>query len=153
LGESGKCCVSSAIPLRGASLGLSLAHPRAHVTRAVRGGIGLAVDVALRGIERLGLAPDHVLLTGGGAKEPLLRRLQSDILGVPVATVNREEGPAYGAALLAAVGAGAFPDLGAAVSATLSRSPLQRPDPAAHLAYRPLVQRFRASAPSAHAPV
>ena len=138
--------------MRGAILGLSLAHTRAHVTRAVLEGICFALNDSLQILEQLGLAPDHVLLTGGGAKEPLLRRLQSDILGVPVATVNREEGPAYGAALLAAVGAGAFPDLGAAVSATLSRSPLQRPDPAAHLAYRPLVQRFRASAPSARAP-
>lgn len=139
--------------MRGAILGLSLAHTRAHVTRAVLEGICFALNDSLQILEQLGLAPDHVLLTGGGAKEPLLRRLQSDILGVPVGTVNREEGPAYGAALLAAVGAGAFPDLGAAVSATLSRSPLQRPDPEAHLAYRPLVQRFRASAPSARAPV
>ena len=50
-----------------------------------------------------------------------VRRLQAEIFGVPVCTVNREEGPAYGAALLAAVGVGAFPDLAAAAKATLTR--------------------------------
>jgi xylulokinase len=61
-----------------------------------------------------------------------------------VGTVNREEGPAYGAALLAAVGAGVFPDLGAAVRGTLERSPLAHPDPEAHRAYEPAYERFRA---------
>lgn len=135
--------------MRGAILGLSLAHTRAHVTRAVLEGICFALNDSLQILAQLGLAPDHLLLTGGGAKEPLLRQLQSDILGVPVGTVNREEGPAYGAALLAAVGAGAFADLAAAVSATLSRSPLQRPDPEARLAYQRLFERFRASSRSA----
>src|SRR5207249_12332554 len=63
-------------------------------------------------------------------------------------TVNREEGPAYGAALLAAVGAGAFPDLAAAVRRTLTREPLAYPDAQAHRAYQALYDRFRASYPA-----
>jgi xylulokinase len=66
-----------------------------------------------------------------------------------VTTVNREEGPAYGAALLAAVGAGAFPDLGAAVRATLSRAPMQVPDSGAHLDYAQPYLRFQQSFPAA----
>jgi xylulokinase len=93
----------------------------------------------------VGLSPNHLLLTGGGAKSALLRRLQSEIFGLPVTTVNREEGPAYGAALLAAVGAGAFPDVAAAVRTTLARAPLDVPEPSAHLDYAQPYQRFRQS--------
>jgi len=131
--------------LRGAILGLSLAHTRAHVTRAVLEGICFALNESVTILTELGLAPHQLLLTGGGAKEPLLRRLQSDVFGLPVATANREEGPAYGAALLAAVGAGAFLDLGSAVSATVFRSPLQGPDAETHLRYQQLFERFRAA--------
>jgi xylulokinase len=134
---------------RGALLGLSLAHTRAHVTRAVLEGICFALRDSLTILQELGLAPEHLLLTGGGAKSPLLRRLQSEIFGLPVATVNREEGPAYGAALLAAVGAGAFTDLRAAVQSTLTRAPLQSPEPAAHGEYARPYARFRAAFPAA----
>jgi xylulokinase len=65
-----------------------------------------------------------------------------------VTTVNREEGPAYGAALLAAVGAGAFPDLGAAARATLARAPLEHAGPEAHRRYESPFARFRASYPA-----
>jgi xylulokinase len=130
---------------RGAMLGLSLAHTRAHLTRAVLEGICFALRDSLTILQSVGLSPNHLLLTGGGAKSALLRRLQSEIFGLPVSTVNREEGPAYGAALLAAVGAGAFPDVAAAVRTTLARAPLDVPEPSAHLDYAQPYQRFRQS--------
>ena len=130
---------------RGAVLGLSLAHTRAHLTRAVLEGICFALRDSLTILQSVGLTPNHLLLTGGGAKSALLRRLQSEIFGLPVTTVNREEGPAYGAALLAAVGAGAFPDIAAAVRTTLSRAPLEVPEPNAHLDYAQPYVRFRQS--------
>jgi xylulokinase len=137
---------------RGAILGLSLAHTRAHVTRAVLEGICFALNESVSILRELGLSPAQLLLTGGGAAYPLLRRLQADVFGLPVGRVNREEGPAYGAALLAAVGAGALTDLAAAVTATLVRTPLELPDPEAHMEYRRLFDRFRASYASAHQP-
>jgi xylulokinase len=130
---------------RGALLGLSLAHSRAHVTRAVLEGICFALRDSLGILRELGLSTDHVLLTGGGARSAMLRRLQADIYGLPVCTVNREEGPAYGAALLAAVGAGAFRDVVAAAQATLARQPLEPPDSATHAAYDAPYARFQAS--------
>jgi xylulokinase len=130
---------------RGALLGLSLAHTRAHLTRAVLEGICFALRDSLTILQEIGLAPAHRLLTGGGARSPLLRRLQSEIFGLPVTTVNREEGPAYGAALLAAVGAGAYADVRAAVQATLSRAPLEAPQPSAHEEYAQPYARFRES--------
>ena len=89
------------------------------------------------------MGPRSLLLTGGGAKNAVIRRLQADIFGLPVTTVNREEGPAYGAALLAAVGVGAFPDLETAAARTLARAPLMEADRAAHTEYDRLYERFR----------
>jgi xylulokinase len=130
---------------RGAFLGLSLAHTRAHLTRAVLEGICFALRDSLSILQELGMSPEHLLLTGGGARSAFLRRLQSEVYGLPVTTVNREEGPAYGAALLAAVGAEAFPDLATAARATLTRVPLSYPDAPAHDGYREAYERFRAS--------
>ena len=133
---------------RGAFVGLSLAHTRAHLTRAVLEGVCFALRDSVSILQELGLSPHSLLLTGGGAKSPFLRRLQAEVYGVPVQTVNREEGPAYGAALLAAVGAGAFPDLAAAARATLTRSARETPDSAAHRAYDAPYARFRALYPA-----
>jgi xylulokinase len=130
---------------RAAFLGLSLAHTRAHLTRAVLEGIAFALRDSLSILQELGLSPQHLLLTGGGARSPFIRRLQADVYGVPVSTVNREEGPAYGAALLAAVGVGAFPDLATATRATLTRGASERPDSHAHREYEVVYDRFRES--------
>lgn len=133
---------------RGAFVGLSLAHTRAHLTRAVLEGVCFALRDSVGILQELGLSPRSLLLTGGGAKSPFLRRLQAEVYGVPVQTVNREEGPAYGAALLAAVGAGAFRDLASAARATLTRTAAETPDPAARRAYDAPYARFRALYPA-----
>jgi xylulokinase len=130
---------------RGAFLGLSLAHTRAHLTRAVLEGIAFALRDSLSILRELGMTPARLLLTGGGARSAFLRQLQADVFGLPVITVNREEGPAYGAALLASVGAGAYPDLAAATQATLGRSAPQHPNEAVQEAYREAYARFRSS--------
>ena len=130
---------------RGAFLGLTLAHTRAHLTRAVLEGICFALRDSLSILQSLGLSLNELLLTGGGAKSPFLRQLQAEVYGVPVTTVNREEGPAYGAALLAAVGVGAFPDLAAAVRATLERQPRLSPSTSAQREYDAPYARFRES--------
>ncbi|HWC74293.1 MAG TPA: FGGY-family carbohydrate kinase, partial [Gemmatimonadales bacterium] len=130
--------------LRAAFVGLSLAHSRGHITRAVLEGVCFALRDSVMILKDLGLMPSSLLLTGGGAKSAFIRQLQADIFGVPVTTVNREEGGAYGAALLAAVGAGAFPDLKAAVQRTVTRRPLAPPHPETHRTYEHIYDRFRA---------
>ena len=121
--------------LRGALLGLSLAHGRGHLARAVYEGVCFALRDSLSILREMNLAPGSLLLTGAGARQPFLRRLQADVYGLPVRTVNREEGPAYGAALLAAVGAGIFPDIAAAVHKTLTRGALEQLDARASARY------------------
>jgi xylulokinase len=129
---------------RGAFVGLSLAHSRAHLTRAVLEGVCFALRDSVSILRELGNSPSQLLLTGGGARSQFVRRLQADIYGVPVSTVNREEGPAYGAALLAAVGAGAFSDLRSAAQATLTRSAPESPNPATRAGYDQAYARFHA---------
>lgn len=131
--------------LRGALLGLTLAHTRAHLTRAVLEGVCFAMRDSLSILQKLGFAPQRLLLTGGGARNAFLRRLQANVYGLPVATVNRDEGPAFGAALLAAVGARAFPDLTAACLATLRRTDAEWPDADTHDRYDEPYRRFRAA--------
>ena len=128
---------------RGAFVGLSLAHTRAHMTRAVLEGVSYALRDSLTILQDLGLSPAQVLLTGGGAKSPFLRQLQAEVFGLPVTTVNREEGPAYGAALLAAVGAGAFADLASAAKSTLTRAAAEFPAHGSHEQYSESYARFR----------
>jgi len=136
---------------RGAFVGLSLAHGRAHLARAVVEGICFGLRDSLEIVRGLAPALDRVLVTGGGAKSAFVRRLQADVYGLPVVRVNREEGPAYGAALLAAVGAGAFRDLASACAKTLRRLPPEAPNRARHDAYAAPYARFRALYPALHA--
>jgi xylulokinase len=69
--------------------------------------------------------------------------MQADVYGLPVVRVNREEGPAYGAALLAAVGVHAFADVAAACRKTIKRLAPEPFDAAAHKAYDAPYDRFR----------
>jgi xylulokinase len=133
---------------RGAFVGLSLAHSRAHMTRAVMEGICFGMRDSLEILRGRSRAIDRVVVTGAGAKSPFVRKMQADIYGLPVLRVNREEGPAYGAALLAAVGAGAFADVSAACRRTLKRLKPTPSDPSAHRAYEAPYRRFHALYPA-----
>jgi xylulokinase len=126
---------------RGAFVGISLAHTRAHLTRAVLEGICFGLRDSLAIIEELGLAVPEVMITGGGASAAFVRQLQADVYGKPVVPVDQGEGPALGAALLAAVGAGAFPDVDAAAQ-TIRRRPAVGPRAEAHRAYDEPYRRF-----------
>jgi xylulokinase len=137
--------------LRAAFTGLSLAHSRAHLTRAVLEGVCFALRDSLEILKELGLAPAFLLLTGGGAKSAFIRQLQADVFGLPVTTVNREEGGAYGAALLAAVGVGAFSDLASAAQRTLTRRSPSQPQPQVQRQYEEIYERFRTRVVAARA--
>src|SRR5207245_11061968 len=82
---------------RGAFVGLSLAHGREHLTRAVVEGICFGLRDSLSILRGLGLPMGHLLLTGGGAKSPFIRRVQSEVYRLPVVLGNRAGGPPSGA--------------------------------------------------------
>ncbi len=96
---------------RGAFIGATIRHEKRHFSRSVLEGITFAMRDSLEIIKRLGIPLHQIRLTGGGAKSRFWRQLQADVYGREVALVNSMEGPAFGAALMAGVGAGMYADL------------------------------------------
>jgi xylulokinase len=100
---------------RGAFVGLTVQHTLPHLTRAVLEGVAFGLRDSFELMRASGLAViNQVRITGGGAKSPLWRSILAGVLGADLVTVNTVEGAAYGAALLAATGTGAFPNVPAA---------------------------------------
>jgi xylulokinase len=104
---------------RACFIGLTLAHGRGHMVRAVMEGVAYAMRDSLTIIRDLGVPVRQIRASGGGSRSPLWRQIQADVFGQKVVTLNAEEGPAYGVALLAAVGAGAFRNVEEACDATM----------------------------------
>ncbi|RPI86900.1 MAG: xylulokinase, partial [Planctomycetaceae bacterium] len=104
---------------RGAWIGLSLRHGRAHLARSVIEGATYAMRDSLEIIRELRIPAKEVRLSGGGARSGFWRQLQADVYGMKVVTTNSHEGPAYGVALLAAVGTGAYKSIVEACQATI----------------------------------
>jgi xylulokinase len=132
---------------RGALVGMTARTTKADVSRAVLEGItfGLADSLDLmRSLGEGGPAVTELRLTGGGAKSPFWRKLMADVFGVRVAITTSTEGPAFGAAILAGVGAGAFPSVEEACDALVHVTQVVGPDEAAHARYRDVHAEYRA---------
>ncbi|MEH2238989.1 xylulokinase [Nostoc sp.] len=100
---------------RGALVNLSLAHTQADITRAVLEGVAFSLRSALEVISAI--APvDQLLATGGGARSHIWLQILADVLQTKLIAPKAEEGAAYGAAILAMVGIGAYPNLEAALN-------------------------------------
>jgi xylulokinase len=105
---------------RGAFIGLTVRHTRDHMTRAVMEGVAFGLLDSFELMKNVGLPGiDQVRISGGGAKSVMWRQILADVFGVELVTVNTTEGAAYGAALLAAVGAGVYPDVESACESTI----------------------------------
>ena len=116
--------------------GLGIGHERGHLARAVLEGCCYAVRDVVDRLDGLGLGGDVVRVVGGGAKDRTWLQMKADVLGRPVELLVEPEATALGAALIAAVGIGWFPDLDAAAAATLRVNPARfEPDPALAGAY------------------
>lgn len=134
---------------RGAWIGLSLAHDRRHLVRALIEGVGFAFADCLARMRALGIEPPLLRLTGGGARAELWRRLLAAQLRAPLAPATAADGPALGAAILAQVGAGLAPDLASAVrTAVPPPAAPGQPEPALAAAYEALHARYRALYPA-----
>jgi xylulokinase len=104
---------------RGCFVGLTVAHTRGHLIRAILEGVTYSMRDSLEIIEGLGVPVRQIRASGGGSRSACWRQIQADVFGSKVVTINSEEGAAYGVALLAAVGAGAFGSIGEACGATI----------------------------------
>ena len=83
-------------------------------------GVVYALRDSLDIIKSLGVPVKQIRVSGGGSKNPLWKQMQADVFGQKVVTLNAEQGPAYGVALLAAVGDGAYASIQEACAATIS---------------------------------
>lgn len=128
---------------RGAFIGLTMRHTLPHMIRAVMEGVIFSLRDGLDIMRGLGLPITQIRATGGGARSPLWRQMQADIYGAEVVTLEAEEGPAYGAALLAGVGAGIFADVDDAVARCVRVQEHTPPDPATQARYERVYAVYR----------
>jgi xylulokinase len=104
---------------RGMLVGLTASHTRAHVIRSIMEGVAFSLRDALTILRESGAPANTIRLGGGGARSALWRQIQADTYGQRVETVAAEEGAAYGAAILAGVGAKAWPSVDVACDAVV----------------------------------
>jgi xylulokinase len=115
---------------RGAFIGLTVSHTRAHLTRAVLEGVAYGLRDGLDLMRSAGMpAPSGVRASGGGTESGLWRQILADVLDVELVGTRTTEGAAYGAALLAMPAAGLAPSVDAAVAAAVSVTPMAEPGP------------------------
>jgi xylulokinase len=91
---------------RAAFVGITASHTKAHFTRAVLEGVAFSLRDSLEIFKASGVEISSIRLGGGGAKSALWRQIQADVYGKPVEIIEGDEGAAFGAAILAGVGAG-----------------------------------------------
>ena len=133
---------------RGAWVGLTVRHTRPSLTRAVLEGVAFGIKDSFTLIQEAGLGSiNQVRISGGGAKSPVWRQIMADVLGVELVTVNTTEGAAFGAALLAGVGAGLFDSVEEACRSTIEITGSTVPG-AEQAAYGPYYERYRALYPA-----
>jgi len=143
---------------RGAFVGLTASHTRAHIVRAILEGVAFSLRDSFTLFHEMKVPVKNIRLGGGGARSPLWRQIQADVFGQSVEIVEAEEGAAYGAALLAGVGAGIWPAVDAACAAAIRVASRVNPQPeavatlnASYAAFRriyPATRQIFSSAPS-----
>ncbi len=132
---------------RGVFFGLTLRHGKAHMTRAVLEGVTYGLRDSLELMRGLGIKPRQVRASGGGAKSPFWLQLLADNFQSEIVTVSGGEGAAYGAALLASVGAGIHDDVRAACRTALELTGKTEPGPDASV-YDKYYPHYRALYPA-----
>ncbi len=114
--------------VRAAFVGIGTIHSAAHFVRAVLEGVAYSLQDTFTLFAELGIPVTGIRLGGGGARGPLWRQIQAAVYGHPIETLTAEEGGAFGAALMAGVGAGAWPSLDAACAQAITVAERISPD-------------------------
>ncbi len=123
---------------KGAFIGMSLATKREDMLQAVFEGVAFGLRDSLEVARMLGVAPERTTICGGGAKSPLWRTIVANVMDMSVDTVEVEEGPSFGGAILAAVACGVFPNVKTACDSIVRVKDTTTPDEA-------LVQKYEIS--------
>ena len=129
---------------RGVFYGLTLAHSRAHMTRAILEGSAFALRDIVEAMVNAGLDVRRLTIVGGGAKGPLWRQIKADVTGLPVRVPRSVETTATGAAILAAVASGVHATVAGAVEAIVAFRPEEHePEPERREVYDEAYRRYR----------
>jgi xylulokinase len=115
---------------RAALVGLAANHGRGHIIRAILEGVAFSLRDSFSIFAEMKVPVTDIRLGGGGARSPLWRQIQANVYGHSVEVVEAEEGAAYGAALLAGVGAGTWSNVDEACQQSVRISKRIDPDPA-----------------------
>lgn len=127
---------------RGALVGLSLSHGRAHVFRAMIESICFGTRSILDTMTQAGVNVDEIVIGGGASRSPLWVQIHADTAYRPVKVTKVADAPVLGSAILAAVGAGEFPDIDAGIEAMVGIDHIVEPDPASASAYAEIQDRY-----------
>ncbi|MEQ1642322.1 MAG: xylulokinase [Pyrinomonadaceae bacterium] len=114
---------------RAAFVGLTVSHTNGHLARAVMEGVAFSLRDSFEIFRELGAQIDSIRLGGGGATSGLWRQIQADVFGRTVETITADEGAAFGAAILAGVGYGAWASVDEACDAAIKVADWTKPDP------------------------
>jgi xylulokinase len=129
---------------RAAWVGLTVRHTRAHISRAVLEGVAFGLRDSFELIKSAGkIQVTQVRVSGGGARSPLWRQILADVFDAELVTVNTTEGAAYGAALLAAVGIGCWPDVPTACRAAIHITGSTKPQAEMIPVYQSQYEKYR----------
>ena len=133
---------------RGVFLGMSMDTTREDMTQAMLEGVAFGLRDSLEVARASGLTIQKTKICGGGAKSPLWRTIIANVMNVTVQTIESEEGPALGGALLAAVGCGEFANVEEASDAVVRITSEEAPDPELVKRYEERYQKWRTIYPA-----
>jgi len=133
---------------RGVFFGLSLKHSLGHLTRAVMEGVSFGLKDSVEIMKKSGFRIKEFYLSGGGAKSGFWSQMLSDLLNAKIYRLEIDEGPAFGAALLAMVGTGRFKDVKSSAQKTLKLKDSFEPKSEASRRYQELYQNWEGLYPA-----
>jgi len=127
---------------RGVFFGMTMGTTRAEMVAAVLEGVAFALRDSVEVARSLGIGIPKSRICGGGSRSPLWRTILANVLGMPLETVATEQGPGYGAAMLAMVACGRFPDVTSAAAALVRVASVTEPTPVLTARYEDRYGRF-----------
>ena len=128
---------------RAAFIGMSMDTTREDMTQAVLEGVAFGLRDSLEVARSIGVSPERTKICGGGAKSSLWRKIIANVMNMKVDIIESEEGPGYGAAILAAVGCGVFSSVEEAAKKLVKIVATEEPDPELTAKYEERYQKFR----------
>jgi xylulokinase len=135
---------------RGALVGIVPSHRRAHILRAILEGVAFSLKDSFSIFDEMKVPVTTIRLGGGGARSALWRQIQADVYAHEVELVEAEEGAAYGAAILAAVGARHFASVDEACDAVIRVASRVAPNPVSSALLQKNYATFRRLYPALH---